>query len=409
MHLREFRRAGNGKVLFSAFLYFDVSFAVWVLLGALGTYIAEDLGLSNTEKGFMTAVPLLAGSGFRLILGPLSDHIGSRRAGLIGLTLTVVPLLFGWLFANTLSEVLLVGLLLGVAGASFAVALPLASRWYPPEHQGLAMGIAGAGNSGTVIATLFAPRLAENFGWQAVFGLALVPILAATAVFYLLARDSPNHPTPPKLSAYLGGLRRRETLWLCLFYSMTFGGFVGLSSYLSIFFRDEFEVSKVRAGDLTAMCVFAGSLLRPVGGALADRYGGVNVLIGVLAMMAGLLGIVAMLPPLELVVPLLVVAMATLGMGNGAVFQVIPQIFRQEIGVITGLVGAAGGVGGFYLPTLLGGLRDTTGSFGTGFLAIALTAFATLLVLLVAQGTLRRAVQASEATSGAVPSAAASS
>lgn len=389
MHLREFFKAGNGRVLFSAFLYFDVSFMVWVLLGALGSFIAEDLGLSASQKGLITAIPLLAGSGFRLVLGPLSDHIGSRRAGLIGLSLTVVPLLYGWLFAQSLSDVVAVGLMLGVAGASFAVALPLASRWYPPEHQGLAMGLAGAGNSGTVIASLIAPRLAQQIGWQPVLGVMLIPVLITLAAFFLLAKDSPNHPPPPRLSAYLGGLRRRETLWLCLLYSVTFGGFVGLSSYLAIFFRDEYGVSKVRAGDLTALCVFAGSLLRPVGGAVSDRLGGTRVLTGLLAVIAVLAMGIALLPPLWLVVPVLVVMMATLGMGNGAVFQVIPQLFRREIGVITGLVGAAGGVGGFYLPTVLGSLKELTGSFGPGFLAFASIAGMGLMLLLATQRRLR--------------------
>lgn len=392
-HLRSFRESGNGRVLFSALLYFDVSFMVWILLGALGTFIAEDLGLSASEKGLIIAIPLLSGSGFRLLLGPLSDHIGSRRAGLIGLTLTLIPLLFGWLFANTLQDVVIVGILLGVAGASFAVALPLASRWYPPEHQGLAMGIAGAGNSGTVIAALAAPRLAEHLGWQPVLGLALIPVLATLATFFVLAKDSPHHPPPPTLSAYFQGLRRRETAWLCLFYGITFGGFVGLSGYLGIFFRDEYGVSKVHAGDLTAVCVFAGSLLRPVGGAISDRLGGVRVLSVVLGIVALLVTAVSFLPPLWLVLPILVVAMATLGMGNGAVFQIIPQVFRREIGVITGLVGAAGGVGGFYLPLVLGSVKGSTGSFGPGFAAIAGTALATLLLLLVARGQLQAAVR----------------
>ena len=186
-HLDAFLKAGNKRVLFSAFLYFDMSFMVWVMLGALAVFIAEDLHLSASEKGLITAIPLLAGSGFRLVLGPLSDHIGSRKTGLIGLALTAVPLLFGWLFAHSLADVVIVGIFLGVAGASFAVALPLASRWYPAEHQGLAMGIAGAGNSGTVMAALFAPRLASHFGWQPVLGLALIPIAATFIAFFFLA------------------------------------------------------------------------------------------------------------------------------------------------------------------------------------------------------------------------------
>ncbi len=388
MHLRDFRNAGNGRVLFSAFLYFDVSFMVWVLMGALGTFIAEDLGLSTAEKGFIAAVPLLAGSGFRLILGPMSDHLGARRAGLTGLALTTLPLLFGWLLADSLPAVVLMGVMLGVAGASFAVALPLASRWYPPEHQGLAMGLAGAGNSGTVLSALLAPRLAEQFGWQPVFGLALIPVILTFAVFFWLAKDSPNHPPPPSMKAYVGGLRRSETLWFCLFYGVTFGGFVGLSSYLGIFFRDQYGVSKVAAGDLTAVCVIGGSLLRPVGGLLSDRMGGTRVLTGVLAFIGVAMAAVATLPPLWAMVPALAVVMATLGMGNGAVFQLIPQVFRREIGVITGLVGAAGGVGGFFLPAAFGSLKAETGSFAAGFLVFAAAAGVALVLLMVARGRL---------------------
>ena len=405
MHLREFRNAGNGRVLFSAFMYFDMSFMVWVLLGALGTFIAEDLGLSASEKGLIIAVPLLAGSVFRLILGPLSDHIGGRRAGLIGLVLTTAPLLVGWLFADSLPVVLLVGIMLGVAGASFAVALPLASRWYPPEHQGLAMGIAGAGNSGTVLSALLAPRLAEQFGWQAVFGMALVPILITLVAFSILAKDSPHHPPPAGLKAYVGGLRRSETFWFCLFYSVTFGGFVGLSSYLGIFFRDQYGVSKVHAGDLTAACVIGGSLLRPVGGLLSDRVGGARGLSGVLAFIGIAMAALASLPPLVVIVPALAVVMATLGMGNGAVFQLIPQAFRRDIGVITGLVGAAGGVGGFFLPMALGSLKAETGSFAPGFLAFAAVAGLALLLLLATREHLARHVQSASSRSAAAPSA----
>src|SRR5947209_210603 len=163
---RSFWRAGHLPTLVSAFLYFDVSFMVWVLLGALGNYIAADFGLSPAQKGLMTAIPLLAGSVLRLGFGYLTDTIGAKNTGCLGLALTLAPLMAGWQWADSLGKVYLAGLQLGAAGASFAAALPLASRWYPPKHQGLVMGIAGAGTSGTLLATLFAPRLAEAFGWQ---------------------------------------------------------------------------------------------------------------------------------------------------------------------------------------------------------------------------------------------------
>jgi NNP family nitrate/nitrite transporter-like MFS transporter len=266
MSIREFRRAGHWPTLLAAFIYFDLSFCIWYLLGPLGNFIAEDLQLSATQKGFLIATPLLGGSIFRILMGGLTDHLGPRRTGMIGITLTFVPLLLGWLVADTLPRLFVVALLLGIPGASFAVALPLASRWYPPQYQGLVMGIAGAGNSGTVLASLFMPRLAAMIGWQAAMGLAILPMAAAGAVFFLCAKDSPNQPPPKRWTDYLAVLREVDTIWFCLFYSITFGGFVGLASFLGVFFHDQYLVDKVRAGDLTALCVFAGSFMRPVGG-----------------------------------------------------------------------------------------------------------------------------------------------
>src|SRR5260370_15103027 len=175
MHLRGFLRSGHWPTLACAFLYFDISFMVWVLLGALANSIVPDFGLQPAQKGFLVAVPILGGAILRLVLGVLTDHIGARRTGILGLLLTLVPLLMGWLWADSFGKLLLVGLLLGVAGASFAAALPLASRWYPPQYQGMAMGIAGAGNSGTALATFFGPRLAEWLGWAPVFAPAPLP------------------------------------------------------------------------------------------------------------------------------------------------------------------------------------------------------------------------------------------
>jgi NNP family nitrate/nitrite transporter-like MFS transporter len=265
-----------------------------------------------------------------------------------------------------------VGLLLGVAGASFAAALPLASRWYPPQYQGLAMGIAGAGNSGTALATFFGPRLAQALGWHAVFGLALVPLLLTLVLFIVCAKDSPRQPAPQPLSAYAEVLRMRDTWWFCLFYAVTFGGFVGLASFLNVFFLSQYGLTRVQAGNFATLCVVAGSFLRPLGGYLSDRLGGVRMLImlylGVGALMLGL----STLPPLAWGTLLLFAAMGLLSMGNGAVFQLVPQRFPREIGVVTGIVGAAGGIGGFLLPNVLGIMKQLTGSFGGGFFAFAL-------------------------------------
>jgi NNP family nitrate/nitrite transporter-like MFS transporter len=375
MSIREFRRAGHAPTLLSAFLYFDISFMVWVILGPLGPFLGEAYRLSATQKGLLTAVPLLGGSFFRPILGWMTERFGGRRTGLIGMTVTLVPLLAAWLLADSFEAYLAVGLLLGVAGASFAAALPLASGWYPPEHQGLAMGIAGAGNSGTLLATLFAPRLAQAFGWRSIFGMAMIPVIAVWLIFFFLAKDAPGARRVKRWSEYAAVLKIGDTGWFCFIYCLTFGGFVGLASYLSIFFYDQYHLTKVHSGDFTTLVVLSGSFLRPVGGVMADRLGGYRMLLVLLAGAGVCLGAVSTLPPAWFALGFLAVGMGLLGMGNGSVFQLLPQRFPDRVGIMTGIVGAAGGFGGFLLPSLLGSVKDETGSFGIGFAILACLMF----------------------------------
>ena len=377
-----FLKSGHLPTLIAALLYFDVSFMVWVLLGPLAPFLRDEFALTSTELGFVVAVPLLGGSCFRPLLGLCGDRMGGRRAGLIGLTLTLVPLLIGWKGVDAVSDLYVIGLLLGVAGASFAVALPLASRWYPPGHQGLAMGIAGAGNSGSLLATLLAPRLAQRFGWEATFGVMIVPILVVFVAFAILAKDSPGHRTTQRWADYAAVLKEPDTLWFSLLYGLTFGGFVGFTSFLTSFFTEQYHVSKVSAGDFTTVVVVAGSLLRPLGGWLSDRIGGYRLLLLLLLAVAGSLSAAAVLPPLRVMVAILFVAVGCLGMGNGAVFQLVPQRFAERRGLVTGIVGAAGGLGGFFLPSLLGAMKDGTGSFGPGLLLVACAFLAGALALL---------------------------
>jgi len=390
MSLKEFRRAGHVPTLFSAFLYFDISFMVWVILGPLGPFLGESLKLSASQKGFLTALPLLGGSFFRIILGLMTERIGGRRTGLIGLSLTLIPLLIAWQWASTFGEFLGVGLLLGIAGASFAAALPLASGWYPPEYQGLAMGIAGAGNTGTLLATMFAPRLAQAFGWRSVFGIAMIPVCVVWLLFAFLAKDAPVRRAAYRLREYAGAFAEPDTAWFCFIYSITFGGFSGLSSYLSIFYHDQYGLTKVQAGDLTTLVVVFGSFLRPVGGWLSDRIGGVRMLQVLLGGVALCLAGIGTLPPVAAAVGLLVLTMAMLGMGNGAVFQLVPQRFPTQVGMLTGIVGAAGGFGGFMLPSLLGTMKQATGSFGVGFALFAAVAACGLAALLAQRRNWRR-------------------
>ncbi|THD44396.1 MAG: NarK/NasA family nitrate transporter [Bradyrhizobium sp.] len=377
---KTFLKAGHLPTLISCFLYFDVSFAVWVLLGPLAVFIAQDLHLDAGQKGLMVATPVLAGAGLRFVNGILVGQWRPRLVGLVMQLVVIAGLLTAWAFGvDSYEKILALGVVLGVAGASFAIALPMVSFWYPPEHQGVALGLAGAGNSGTVFASLLAPTLAVALGWRDVLGLAALPLIAVFLIFALIARNSPNCPPTRTLSDYARLLNRSDSWWLMFFYGVSFGGFVGLSSFLPIYFHDQYHLSPIMAGYYTAGCVFAGSFARPFGGALADRVGGTLALSVVYAAVAIVfLAVSQGLLPAPLALASLVLGMATLGMGNGAVFQLVPQRFGRDVGLMTGLVGMTGGVGGFYLAASLGYAKQFTGSYTPGFVmfaALALTAW----------------------------------
>lgn len=363
--------------LVACFLHFDFSFMLWVLVGALGIPLAEAAHLSSIEKGFVVATPILAGSLMRIVVGLLVDRIGGKRVGMMLLAFLFVPLGLASQLELTLPVLILIGAMLGVAGASFAVALPLASRWFPPERQGLAMGIAAAGNSGTVVTNLIAPRLVIAIGLGATFGVAMLALACVLVAFGVLAHEPPKRAARPQFPS----LRDPDLRWLCLFYSITFGGYVGLSSFCPLFFRDAYGVTPIHAGYITAGLACAGSLARPIGGVIADRIGGTRLLALLLFPIAIAYVVASSLPPLPLMVGVLAIALMCLGLGNGAVFQIVPQRFERDLGAVTGLIGAIGGVGGFFLPTLLGSVRQATGSFTFGFIVLGLIALAAAVAL----------------------------
>ncbi len=383
MDKKSFLQSGHTPTLFAAFLYFDLAFMVWVILGPLGVQIAQDLQLTHAQRGLMVATPVLAGAILRLFMGLMVDHLKPKLTGAIGQLIVMAALFYAWQVGiHSYEQTLVFGLFLGVAGASFAVALPLASRWYPAEHQGKALGIAGAGNSGTALAALLAPSLAAAYGWSNVFGILLVPLAIVFVIYLVMAKDAPECPPPKRLGEYLAVLKDKDAWWFMFFYAVTFGGFVGLASSLTIYFNTQYGLDAKTAGFFTAACVFAGSLVRPIGGGVADRIGGIRSLTVMYALAAVFLGIVSIgLPQAWMALSVFVLAMLALGMGNGAVFQLVPQRFRKEIGVMTGLVGMAGGVGGFWLASSLGYSRQITGSYQAGFLIFAALAIAALVGL----------------------------
>lgn len=369
-------QSGHWPSLFGGWLHFEVSFMVWLLIGALGVSLAEAFELTPTQKGVVVSIPLLAGALLRVVVGPLSDIMGAKRMGVALLALEAIGLVSAGMWVDSFGKLLVVGSILGFAGASFAVALPLASQSYPPGYQGLAMGIAASGNSGGMLAAYFAPRWAEAAGWQGAFLITVIPVLVTFLLFLTLVRADrervPPRQTEPWTGTLLWGLRQPLVYWLCFFYAVTFGGFVGLLSFLPIFLHDQYGMDMVTAGAVTALGGLLGSVARPFGGYMADQRGGFWLLQGLFPILAFLAIVAGQLPPAAWGIPVIIATVGLLGFGNGVVFQVVSLRFRGIMGTASGLIGAAGGVGGFLLPTSFGLSMDLGGTYAAGFILLAL-------------------------------------
>jgi NNP family nitrate/nitrite transporter-like MFS transporter len=382
MKISDLKSSGHWPTLLTAFLYFDFSFMAWTLLGPLGAQIGEALQLSTQQKGLMVAVPILSGAILRIVLGLAVDRFGAKATGITAQLIVIAALAGAWLVGlKNYEATLLLGTILGFAGASFAVALPQAGRWYPPNMQGVVMGLAGAGNIGTVIDALFGPRLAAAYGWQTVFGLVLIPAVLVLIAYAIFSKEAQVAVKRKKLSDYFKLLKEKDAHWFCFYYTISFGGFVGLASSYVLYFKGEFGLTAIHAGDLAALCTAAGALVRPIGGGVADRIGGIRALyrfytLGGIALVAAALG-----HHLFFNVAMLVLASGALGMANGAVFQLLPQRFGKDLGVMTGLVGCGGGVGGFYLASSLGFSKGLTGSYLAGFMIFAAMCFVAIVGL----------------------------
>lgn len=370
-------KSGHPPTLFAAFLYFDFCFAIWVLNGAMGPFITETYKLTPAQTGFMISLPILAGAIMRFPLGVLAQYIGRKNAAITEMSIIILAMAYGFFVVSSYSDVLAMGVLLGIAGASFGVALSLGSGWFPPEHKGLAMGIAGAGNSGTVLAVLFAPPLAQMYGWQAVYGFAGVVMLVPLVVMIVLAKEPPDlHGQSFK--EHISCLFTKDGWAFSLIYVITFGGFIGLSNFLPTFFYEQFSVTKVEAGRLTMLAALMGSGIRIVGGYFADKLGGVAVLaVVLLASVAAFLGLTTN-PSLALTTLLFMFCFAALGAGNGALFQLVPLRWPNNTAVAGSMIGEVGALGGAILPNVMGMSKQYTGHFATGFVIYA--AFAAVVL-----------------------------
>ena len=382
----QFLRAGHAPTLFAAFLYFTFSCCIWVLNGAMAPFIGETYHLSAAQMGLMLSVPIIAGALMRFPLGVLAQYIGRKNATLVEMGLIALALLFGFVFVDSFNSLLAMGVLLGIAGASFGVALSLGSGWFPPQHKGLAMGLVGAGNVGTALSVLVAPPLAQWLGWQAVYGVAAAAIALPMLVMILLAKEPPDVDPHASLRSHTACLFERDGWAFSLIYSVTFGGFIGLATFLPTYYHDQFGVSKVQAGQLTMLAAFMGAAVRVAGGWLSDRWGGVNTLTVVLVAVALCLSLAGLASgSLALTTLLLIACFAALGAGNGALFQLVPLRWPTTTAVAGSMIGEIGALGGGLVPVAMGLSKQYLGTYAWGFVLIAVAALLMLGVMRVMQ------------------------
>jgi MFS transporter, NNP family, nitrate/nitrite transporter len=377
---KAFLKSGHPGTLLASFLYFDFSFAVWVLNGAMGPFISEQFHLSPAQIGLMVSIPTLAGALMRFPLGVLGQYIGRKNAALVEMISIIIALMYGFFFVHSFSNVIAMGILLGTAGASFGVALSLGSGWFPREHKGLAMGIAGAGNSGTALAAFFAPRLAKIYGWEHVYGIAALCMLLPIFVMIFFAKEPPD-TEHQSLRQHLKCLVEADGWYFNLIYVITFGGFLGLATFLPSLFVAQFHISKAQAGTYTMMATLLGSGTRVLGGWFSDKVGGINTLTVIFLVAIASIAGLATSPALGVTTALFMVCFAALGAGNGATFQMVPLRWPITTAVAGGMIGEIGALGGGILPNVLGLSKQHTGSFAAGFAIYA--AFACVILLMM--------------------------
>ncbi|MCL4532146.1 MAG: NarK/NasA family nitrate transporter [Actinobacteria bacterium] len=378
---------------------FGLCFAVWSLISPLAPQFQKSLGLTNTETALLLALPVILGSLARIPMGILTDRFGGRKVFTALIVFSILPAIFMG-FAHSYAMMLVGGFFLGMAGSSFAVGVPFVSRWYSPQSQGTALGIYGVGNIGTAVASYSVPWIASNYGTQYAFWV-FAPVLAVyAALFWFLAEDASGAPKPGSLSQNLQLVKRERLSWIfSLFYFVTFGGFVAFSMFMPKLLVDWFAFNKTDAGLRTAGFVVLATLARPLGGYVADRIGGARLLalvFGIAPVLALVLAYEALAPQIGVVTVAMLLMAGLLGLGNGSVFKLVAQYFRRDTGVVTGIVGAAGGLGGFFPPMVMGAVRDLTGSYSIGLLLLAVFLVGCLAIDVVALVMRQPAVSTNE-------------
>ncbi|GJQ57944.1 MAG: NarK/NasA family nitrate transporter [Candidatus Scalindua sp. AMX11] len=365
---------GNTRVLILGTLAFAVCFAGWSLFGPLAVYMKAEFNLSSSAVGLLLATPVLLGSIVRVPIGILTDEYGGRKIFSALMLFTFFPMFFAT-FVHSYPMLLLCGFFFGVAGASFAVGIPQISQWYPKEKQGLALGIYGVGNVGTALAVFGAPVIAESIGWNKVFIFYSFPLLGMAAIYWFFSADAPKpkNARPQTFSDKIKVYKSSHLIWVfSLFYFMTFGFFVCFALFLPSYLIDTFGVTPIKAGTFTSIFVFLATFVRILGGYLGDKFSGRNLLTILSLSLIGVLFYLNLNSSLTLGLAAFYCMACLLGIGNGVVFKLVAEYFPKDTGTVGGLVGAAGGLGGFFLPIAMGTIKDYTNNNSLGFIFISL-------------------------------------
>src|SRR5581483_4275656 len=372
---------------------FALCFAVFGSVSAMMPVLKKQFHLAPVQVSIAMAIPVLLGSLGRIPLGLLTDRLGGRKVFTWTMAISVVAaLLMGKV--ETYHQLLLFGFFTGIALASFSIGVAFVSGWYSAEKQGFALGVYGAGNVGQSLAAFGAPFLFAHIGFRNTFWSFAGLLAVWTIVFFSFAKDAPRTVPPKSLAQMIRPLSEKMSWVLSFFYFLTLGGFVAMSIYLPMFLTELFKLTPQDAGLRTAGFVLLATAMRPVGGWLSDRVGGLTILFWTFPFITAM----AMLLTLQTMVPFTIGALgmaAAIGLGNGAVFKLVPQYFPQSVGAVTGLVGAMGGLGGFFPPLALGIIKQQTGSFLWGFALLALFALLCMLIArLTTQGRFQKQVLA---------------
>jgi len=379
---RAFLKAGHSPTLLASFIYFTYCCGVWVTNGAMAPFIRESLGLSPVQVGVMLSVPIFAGAIMRFPLGIIAQYIGRKKATLVEMGGIALAMFVRYFFVESFNDLLAMGVLLGIAGASFGVALSLGSGSFPPRYKGLAMGLVGAGNIGTSLAALLAPLLAQLYGWKTVYGIAGLGLIVPVLAIVVLAKEPDDVDRHASFREHIACLFEKDGWAFAIIYAVTFGGFIGLTTFLPSYYYDQFGVSKIQAGQLTMLAAFMGAALRIFGGWISDHWGGINTLTAVLLVVAVSLVLCGLAEnSLVLTTLLLLVCFAALGAGNGALFQLVPLRWPLTTAVAGSMIGEIGALGGGLVPNAMGLSKQYTQTYLWGFVLFAMLTLCSLVMM----------------------------